>query len=82
MGPTTISKLMAAKRPRLVPIFDSVVRALFPPVQNHWQAFYRVTSDPKLRLESSIASPGGPESAGFLRRLDVLLWMIGQKPDW
>lgn len=83
MGPTTISKLLAAKRPHLVPIFDSVVRSLFPPVQDYWQAFYRATSDPQLRLELSIASaPGAPESAGLLRRLDALLWMIGQEPEW
>ncbi len=83
MGGTTISKLMAAKRPRLVPIWDSVVRSLFPPVQDYWQAFYTVTKDPGLRLELSIASGrGAPEDAGSLRRLDALLWMIGQEPDW
>jgi hypothetical protein len=83
MGRTKISKLMAAKRPRLVPMFDSVVSGLFPPVPDHWQAFYRVTDDRQLRRELSIAAGrGAPDGAGFLRRVDALLWMIGHEPAW
>jgi len=48
MGSTTISKLLATKRPRLVPIWDSVVRSLFPPVQNYWEAFRCALGDESL----------------------------------
>jgi hypothetical protein len=83
MGRTKISKVMAAKRPRLVPIDDSVVRGLFNPVPNWWEAFRRALADTDLRVELSIASAAGaPEDVTLLRRLDVLLWMIGQQPDW
>lgn len=78
MGPTKTSKLLAAKRPRLVPVYDSVLNALFPKVDSYWTAFERALSDDKLRALFSVASMGGaPEGATFLRRLDAMLWMIG-----
>jgi hypothetical protein len=83
MGTTTISKLLATKRPRLVPIWDSVVRKLFAPVDNYWAAFGQALADDSLRLQLSIASSGeAPEGATLLRRIDALLWMIGQQNDW
>ena len=83
MGRTKISKLMAAKRPRLVPIYDSVVSSLFPPVPNYWHAFSRLMSNDQGRLMMSIASvSGAPEDVTFLRRLDALFWMIGREQDW
>src|SRR5947207_5328654 len=51
MGRTKTSKLLAAKRPRLVPIFDSVLEALLPPVDNHWAAFATALSDGGLLLQ-------------------------------
>ncbi len=54
MGRAKISKLLAAKRPCLVPILDSVVCGLCPPVPDYWWAFYKVMSDPNDRLLLSI----------------------------
>jgi Family of unknown function (DUF6308) len=83
MGTTTISKLLATKRPRLVPVWDSVVRKLFPPVDNYWAAFSHALADDNLRLQLSIASSGhAPEGASLLRRIDAPLWMVGQLADW
>ncbi len=83
MGRTTISKLLACKRPRLVPIWDSVLETLFGPVGNYWEAYRRALSDEALRLELSVASSGhAPEGAGLLRRMDALLWMIGHEDNW
>lgn len=79
MGRTKISKVLAAKRARLVPVFDSVVEGLFPKLDNYWTAFQEALADQELRLLLSIASSGGaPEGAGLLRRLDAMLWMIGR----
>lgn len=83
MGRTKTSKLLAPKRPSLIPIFDSVVERLLPPVVDHWEAFGHVFADDDLPLLLAIASrSGAPEGATLLRKLDVLLWMIGQQPDW
>lgn len=77
MGPTKLSKILAAKRPRLVPIWDSRVRELFPPVTNYWTAFERALSDDSLRVRlATAANCGAPEGPTFLRKLDAMLWMI------
>jgi hypothetical protein len=87
MGQTKISKLMATKRPRLVPVYDRVIRELLPPVKDYWAAFRNALSDGELRLQLSIAAqptdPNGPAAeATFLRKLDAMLWMIGRKSQW
>jgi hypothetical protein len=82
MGPTTISKLLATKRPRLVPITDSVVTALLPPVESHWLAFADALSDADLRglVDAASPQPEGRPAVALLRRLDVALWRIGKDP--
>jgi hypothetical protein len=78
MGPTKTSKLQASKRPRLVPIYDSVVGKLLGPVPNHQQAFFQALSDPGLRRQVDVTSASGaPNDTSLLRRLDALLWMTG-----
>jgi hypothetical protein len=79
MGRTKISKLLAAKRPRLVPIYDSVLEQLLPPVSNYWTAFQRALSDEKLLVNLAVAAMGeAPEGAPLLRKIDAMLWMIGK----
>jgi hypothetical protein len=84
MGTTKISKLLAAKRRDLIPIFDSVVQKVLPHTPDHWIAFQRALADGELRLLLSIAAgTDAPEGAGLLRRVDAMLWMIGTKePSW
>lgn len=83
LGPTTTSKLIAAKRPRVIPIWDSFVQeATGLDTIDYWRRFQRVlTVDDhavwnwltELRREV-------PSSVSALRVLDVLLWMsITQK---
>lgn len=82
MGRTRLSKLLAAKRPRLVPIVDSVVSTLLPPTSNYWESFRHALSDTELRTTiGDASSPGGPPAISFLRRLDVALWRIGTDPE-
>lgn len=83
MGRTKISKLLAAKRRRLVPVYDSIVAGMLPSTPNHWIAFERALGgDGELRLLLSIASAtGAPEGAGLLRRIDAMLWMMGNRAN-
>lgn len=79
MGTTKISKLLAAKRPRLVPVFDTVVREALPRVDSHWAAFSAVVSDPTRRRTILGATSAAPPHVSLLRRLDVALWMAHRR---
>ncbi|BBE21866.1 hypothetical protein MN0502_07490 [Arthrobacter sp. MN05-02] len=90
IGPTRASKIMARKRPRLIPIYDSVVRPLMGLKNSggQWTAWHAaLTADPALpgRLASIREVAGAPDSIFMLRVMDIVLWMhgieIGLKPD-
>ena len=85
MVTTKISKLLAAKRPRLVPVFDSVVRDVLPRVDSHWAAFSAVVSDPTRHQTILDATSSAPPHVSLLRRPDVALWMAHRRrrdPVW
>ena len=75
MGPTTISKLLAAKRPRLVPITDSVVIKVLPS-RGHWADFSRALSSVEHREVIQAATSDAPAHVSLLRRIDVVIWML------
>ena len=82
LGPTTVSKLMARKRPRLIPIFDSVVKAhLMGGGDQHWVPLHaELRADDRAlhrRLLELRTAAGLPEAVSALRVLDVLTWMEG-----
>ncbi|HYD51144.1 MAG TPA: DUF6308 family protein [Gemmatimonadaceae bacterium] len=88
LGPTTTSKLMARKRPRLIPIYDSVVRDVLglTDSRGHWAGMRAAlrANDCELhhRAGSLRASAAlDPETVSVLRVLDVVLWMHGKKPE-
>lgn len=78
LGRVTASKILARKRPRLVPVFDSVVSGLVG-VDDHywsaWQELFRSAPGLHARLEDLRAVAGVPEQISVLRALDVVLWM-------
>ena len=82
LGPTTVSKLMARKRPRLIPIFDSVIeatvlggrRALWAPLHAALREGDYALHQRLLRLR---ALAGLDEAISALRVFDVLAWMDG-----
>ena len=51
MGPTKSSKLLAAKRPRLVPIRDSVVERLLGAGERWWAPMRQLSRDERLRAD-------------------------------
>ncbi len=81
VGRTTTSKLIAVKRPRLIPIWDSFVqRATDLDTADYWREFQTVLLDQDRRIWKWLASlksqvSGLPEEVSTLRILDVLLWM-------
>jgi hypothetical protein len=75
---TRRSKLLHAKRPHLVPIYDSVVDQLLP-TSNHWEAFRRALSDPRTRTRIEQVTSSAPSHLSLLRRVDIVLWWIGNR---
>ena len=81
LGPTTTSKLLAAKRPRLLPIWDSFVeQATGLDTIDYWRKFQYVLADDQRAVWTWLGglrslAPNVPEHIPKLRILDVLLWM-------
>lgn len=84
MGPTTTSKLMAVKRPHLIPIWDSVIgKELFGVDQipndywNLWQDRLSGERGQNLRdaADDLKAAAGVGEHLSVLRTIDIVTWM-------
>jgi hypothetical protein len=79
VGPTTASKLIARKRPRLRPIYDTVVAAVTDSVDSQWEPLRQllVADDRALhrRLLRLQDAAGLPEAVSALRVFDVIAWM-------
>lgn len=78
MGPARTSKLLAAKRPRLIPIWDSVVRTTLGPVEDHWQDFREALLDEDLRSVIIELTASAPEHVSLLRRIDAVVWYLNR----
>ncbi len=88
VGETKTSKIMARKRPRLVPIYDSVVGPLMGLNGNsigQWSIWHNAfMEDPGLspRLRQIRDKSGIEEPISDLRVMDIVLWMAGkQRPS-
>lgn len=92
MGPTRTSKLIAVKRPHIVPIHDSYVeRALHMPIKGSWakwRTFMREGRDVFGQLRA-VADQAGGAHLSDLRVIDIAVWMsehdkhlqAGEKPS-
>lgn len=80
-GRTKRSKLLAAKRPGLIPITDRVVRAALPPVADYWTAFRDALSARSVRDEISEATSNAPEGVSLLRRIDAAIWTMAHRVE-
>jgi hypothetical protein len=83
LGPTTVSKLMARKRPRLIPIFDSVIQThLLRGEYTQWVPLHAALRADRNRLHGHLLTlrhqAGLDERITALRILDVLAWMDGR----
>ncbi|WP_435090676.1 DUF6308 family protein [Micromonospora aurantiaca (nom. illeg.)] len=76
VGRTIAGKLMARKRPELIPIVDDVVHGRLGCLTGtYWTTFRRVLQDPSRRARIASLAPHVPA----LRVLDTLMWMHWRK---
>ncbi len=78
VGPVTASKLLARKRPRLIPISDSVIqRALgLKPSDPFWEPLRTALSESDVLAAIRKMRPSGFEWLSELRVLDIAIWML------
>jgi len=82
VGPVIASKLLARKRPRLVPIWDSVVSTLTGTQTSQWEPLRLALRADDCALHRRLLRLRGlaglPEQVSALRVLDVICWMEGK----
>jgi hypothetical protein len=72
----TAGKLMAAKRPRLIPILDNKVKQLLRPREGlFWVSLHDELADGSRRAAIATACRAAPPHVSLLRRIDVAMWM-------
>ncbi|UWP83093.1 DUF6308 family protein [Dactylosporangium fulvum] len=78
----TAGKLLARKRPRLIPMYDSVVREVVGAPVAFWPAMHQALRADGAALHRRLlrlrAAADLPTSISALRVFDVLAWMSGQ----
>lgn len=78
-GWVTAGKLLARKRPSLIPVYDNVVRCAFGWPQNVWIALREALRQDggrfRATLNDLIERAGIPDQVTPLRALDVAVWM-------
>lgn len=83
VGPTKASKIMARKRPRLIPIYDSVIGSVMGMKNSdqQWILWHELLTDgsglPE-RLNEIHEKSGVASDASALRIMDVVLWKHGK----
>jgi hypothetical protein len=76
MGPTKTSKLLARKRPHLLPVWDQFVGEVLGDSVGHWARVRSVMVDDTRRGRiQEIADASAPDRVSLLRVLDVAIWM-------
>lgn len=82
LGPVAAGKLLARKRPHLVPIWDSQVQAVLGRANVHgtwWEDLRRCLTDDKdlVREVESVRAKAGVIHLSLLRTFDIMCWMYG-----
>lgn len=76
VGTTKATKLMAVKRPHLVPVQDKLIEAeLIEPGGKFWLPLHDQLSNQGLREFIAELTAGAPDGTSLLRRIDVSVWM-------
>ncbi|HEX7351356.1 DUF6308 family protein [Brachybacterium sp.] len=84
VGPTRTSKLLARKRPRLIPIWDSVIARVLglPTTSLYWIHFHTALTLDNSSLDKKLSElaekAGVGERYSRIRVLDILAWMYGK----
>ncbi|MFJ6011724.1 DUF6308 family protein [Streptomyces sp. NPDC092952] len=79
IGPVTASKLLARKRPRLLPVYDQVVRCVLGRPKSFWLDLHSALRADDQALHHELTAlrraAGLPPAISALRVCDVVLWM-------
>ncbi|MFE2529086.1 DUF6308 family protein [Streptomyces sp. NPDC059382] len=79
LGWVTTNKLLARKRPRLLPVYDHVVRCVVGHPESYWLSLREALAADGSALHEQLLSlrdgVGVPETVSALRICDVVLWM-------
>ncbi|OBF46889.1 DUF6308 family protein [Mycolicibacterium monacense] len=76
VGWVTAGKLLAAKRPRLIPILDDRITAMLEPAEGlFWVSMLDELKDAERREVIEKVCRSAPAHVSLLRRIDVALWM-------
>ncbi|GAB2480540.1 DUF6308 family protein [Jatrophihabitans fulvus] len=81
VGWVTAGKLLARKRPHLIPVYDSVVKASLGAPRSIWTCMweYFAGNPDRQGLWTSLRDDSGARAdLSVLRTIDVVLWMRGQ----
>lgn len=95
IGATTASKIMARKRPHLIPIYDSVVAdaTCMKSSRHHWSLWYQALAPhaaPDANVSATLTlsqrlgvlrEQSGLSDKSLLRILDVVIWMHHRKGE-
>ena len=87
VGPVTTSKLLARKRPKLLPVIDSVVKEVLnhPTNANFWLTLHAHLRADGGRLHENLLAirqvAGLSDKISAIRCFDVVVWMVGKR-DW
>lgn len=83
IGATIASKLLARKRPRLRPVWDTVVADAVHGHQAFWAPMHVALNADSKRLHGQLqhlhTAAGLPDQVPLLRVLDVICWMSGKR---
>lgn len=80
VGEVIAGKLLARKRPRLIPIVDQVViRVLGPAPENYWRGIRGALQDTARRERIVALRSDDSKGISQLRLLDTLVWMHGSE---
>jgi hypothetical protein len=82
LGPVAAGKLLARKRPHLIPVYDSHVKVALgrERIHNTWWSDLRcqLTTDAGLIPElESVRARAGVGHLSLLRTFDIMCWMFG-----
>lgn len=79
VGPVTATKLLASKRPRLMPVIDSLVsKVLQPPGGKFWLPLRNQLADEERRNKITEVVARAPANVTLLRRIDVAVWVYAK----
>lgn len=85
VGPTTASKLLARKRPRLRPPYDEAVAKVMGVGKQQWEPLRQELRAVDLQLHHQLLglreAAGLPKEVSALRVLDVLAWLQGNDEE-